>query len=396
MLLTADRLWDGLAHAVHEGWALVVDGPVIVAAGPREELSAARPANEVAEVVDLGDVTVLPGLIDIHQHLCFDASDDPVGHLAARSDDAVLDAMRAAASRALAAGITTVRDLGDRGYLALTLRDRIRDDLEPGPRILAAGPPLTVTGGHCWYLGGEADGPDGLRAAVRDRAARGVDLVKVMVTGGFLTPTGGAPYESQYTLEELRAIVDEARRWGLPVAAHAHGGQGIVDALRAGVDSIEHCSFVGADGIEPPPGALEALARSGVTISLTAAMVSGPAPPPEMLKLRDAIVANVRELRRLGAQLVLSSDAGIAPNKPHDALPCGVEGFAALVGLMPHEVLAQVTSGAARACGLGGVTGTLEAGRDADLLAVAGNPLEDLSAITAVRAVYARGRRVGL
>ena len=167
--------------------------------------------------------------------------------------------MRLAARRALAAGITTIQDLGDRNYLSRTLRDWFHDN-EIGPRIIASGPPITVTGGHCWFLGGEADGEEGVRQAVRDRVARGVDVIKIMATGGNMTPTL-APHESQYTCAEIAAAVDEAHAHGLRIAAHAHGGQGIADAMRAGADSIEHCTFFTADGVDADPDIIEELAR---------------------------------------------------------------------------------------------------------------------------------------
>jgi imidazolonepropionase-like amidohydrolase len=158
MFLTAQRLFDGRTPEVFDNWGIEIDDGRIVDIGP---FRAMRPGSVV---VDLGDATLLPGLIDVHQHLAFDASDDPVGHLEADDDATLLARMRQAAQRALVAGITTIRDLGDRGYLSLTLRDEFRNGQEVGPRILASGPPLTVTGGHCWFLGGEADGEDRITA----------------------------------------------------------------------------------------------------------------------------------------------------------------------------------------------------------------------------------------
>ena len=286
MFLTADRLFDGRAPQVFDHWAVEIEGDRIVDVGP---FAAMRPGPD-AEVVDLGDATLLPGLVDIHQHLAFDASTDAVAHLQATDDATLLVQMQEAAQRALAAGITTVRDLGDRGYLSLTLRDRFRDGEEIGPRIVASGPPLTVTGGHCWFLGGEADGVDGVRRAVRDRVARGVDVVKIMATGGNMTPTLG-PHESQYTQAEIAAAVDEAHAHGLALAVHAHGPQGIADALAAGADSIEHCTFFTADGVEADPGVLDRLAESGATISMTAAVLpSTQTAYPAMLQDRKSVV----------------------------------------------------------------------------------------------------------
>ena len=393
MLLTARRLFDGRTPEVFSDWAVEVEDGRIQNVGPRQTVSSVASS---ADVVDLGDVTLLPGLIDAHQHLVFDASDDPVAHLQAEDDATVLHLMELAAQRALAAGITTIRDLGDRNYLSLTLRDRFRDGLQIGPRLLAAGPPITVTNGHCWFLGGEADGEDGVRAAVRDRAAHGVDVIKIMATGGNMTPTFG-PHESQYSRSELTAAADEAHAHGLSIAAHAHGPQGIVDSLAAGVDSIEHCTFFTADGVGADPEILEVLARSGATISMTAAVVPGiTAPYPAMRQRLAAIRANCAVLVRAGARMVCSSDGGVGPNKPHDVLPYGISGFLPGIGMTNAQALAAATSVAAEVCGIADVAGTLEPGKGADIVAVAGNPVADIAAIHHVVAVFVRGTPVGI
>jgi imidazolonepropionase-like amidohydrolase len=250
--------------------------------------------------------------------------------------------------------------------------------------------------GHCWFLGGEADGEDGVRRAVRERAEHGVDVVKIMVTGGNMTPTFG-PHESQFGRNEIAAAVSEAHAHGLPVAAHAHGPQGITDALAVGVDSIEHCTFFTAEGVGAEREVLEQLARSGAAISMTGAQMPGQVPPyPAMMQRLSAILANAATLHGAGARIVCSSDAGVGPNKPHHVLPHGVSGFLPRIGMTNAQALAATTSVPAEVCGIADTTGTLEAGKDADILAVGGNPLEDLTAIHNVVAVFARGVRVHL
>jgi imidazolonepropionase-like amidohydrolase len=386
VFITARRLFDGrTAELLLDPVLEVADGR-IVGVGPR------RSSALGLDVVDLGDTTLLPGLIDIHQHLAFDASADPVARLESGDDATLLLRMRLAARRALAAGITTIRDLGDRNYLSLTLRDWFRGE-EIGPRIIASGPPITVTRGHCWFLGGEADGENGVRQAVRDRVARGVDVIKIMATGGNMTPTLGA-HESQYTRAELTAAVEEAHAHGLLVAAHAHGGQGIADAMRAGADSIEHCTFFTADGVDADPGVITELARRRTVISMTAAVLPGITPPyPAIRKRLEAIIANHAVMYRAGARIVCSSDAGVGPTKPHNVLPHGVSGFLPTIGMTNADALKAATAVAAEACGIAGTTGTLEVGKDADILAVAGNPLTDISAIHNVAAVFIKGAR---
>ena len=336
-------------------------------------------------------MTVLPGLIDVHQHLAFDASTNPVAQLEADDDATLLLRMRLAAQRALAVGITTIRDLGDRNYLSLTLRDWFLAGNEAGPRIVASGPPITTTNGHCWFLGGETDGPDGVRHAVRDRVSRGVDVIKVMASGGNMTPTVG-PHESQFGRAELQAALEEAHRAGLPLAVHAHGAQAIADALAVGADSIEHCTFFSADGVHADPAILDQLAASRSVISMTAAVMPGEAIIyPAMRERLTAIFANMRTLHSAGARLVCSSDAGVGPNKPHTALPHGVTTALPMIGMTNAEALTNVTAFAAEVCGVADRTGTLEPGKDADLLAVAGNPLDDINALHQVVAVFARG-----
>ncbi len=348
--------------------------------------------RERAELVDLGDVTLLPGLIDVHQHLAFDASSDPVSQLARDDDNALLLRMRLAAQRALAVGITTIRDLGDRNYVSLALRDWYLDGNEPGPRIVTSGPPITTKNGHCWFLGGEVDGIEGVRDAVRERAAHGVDVIKVMASGGNMTPTVG-PHESQFGRAELSVAMDEARSLGLPLAVHAHGTQAVIDALAVGADSIEHCTFFSADGVDTDDDILQLVAASDCVISMTAAVIPDAAVMYPAIKQRLAtILANHATLYRSGARIICSSDAGVGPNKPHHVLPHGVSSFLPAIGMTNAQAIRNVTEFAAQVCRIADRTGTLEPGKEADVLAVAGNPLENISAIHDVVTVLARGQ----
>ncbi|GAA2653928.1 amidohydrolase family protein [Nonomuraea recticatena] len=341
--------------------------------------------------LDLGDVTLLPGLIDCHVHLVFDASADPVGHLRESSDEEVLDRMREEAARTVAAGVTTVRDLGDRGYLALRLAEKL--GVTEGPEILASGPPITTTGGHCWFLGGQADGVEGVRAAVRERAERGVHVVKMMVTGGEMTP-GTFSHLRQYGLAELCAAVEEAHAHGLPIAAHAHAGEGIADALAAGFDTIEHCSFMTEHAAEHDETIIARLAASDVIVSLTAGIVpTGGPPPPGIAKRMPGIMAALMALHAAGVAFVIGSDAGIGPGKPHGVLPYGARMLVDL-GYAPLDVLRSVTSRAARACRVADRKGRIMQGYDADLVAVSGDPLADISALQRPFAVFRMGRRL--
>jgi len=303
--------------------------------------------------------------------------------------------MAEAARRALHAGVTTVRDLGDRGYLALDLRDTgPAGRAGPLPAIVAAGPPITTPGGHCHFLGGAASGERGLRAAVRERAERGVDVIKVMASGGNLTP-GSLAHEPQFGIASLRAIVDEAHHHGLPVTAHAHSAKSIADAVAAGVDGIEHATFMTADGVDAPETVIRAIAARRIAIGWTVGRdPARPGPvPPQIASRMAALITARRRLYESGALLVPGSDAGVTPAKPHDVLRFAPDDMAA-AGLSPVEILWAMTSRAAQACGLGHRKGRIAAGFDADILAVDGNPLADLAAIRRLHAVYAGGRAV--
>ena len=348
---------------------------------------------EGIHVDDLGDVTLLPGLIDTHTHFVFDSSDDVVANVQAASAEDLLAHMRRVARSVLQAGITTVRDLGDRDYLSLLLRAETEERADAGPTIIAAGPPLTPTGGHCWFLGGQADGPEGLRLAVDERARRGVNVVKMMTTGGRMTPTT-PPYESQYSLHELRIGAERAHEHGLTIAGHAHGRQGIADAVTAGFDTLEHVSFMTADGIEPDQGVIEAIAVAGTIASVSVGMLpDAPVPGFVMAGMREKGLAHLKNCYDSGVRISVGPDGGIAPAKPHDVLPHGI---AVLVeaGIPARAALTAATATAAAACGLSGRVGRLAPGYDADLLAVAGDPLVEIAAVQTPVAVYRRGHRV--
>jgi imidazolonepropionase-like amidohydrolase len=376
--LRAARVFDG--ERAFDRPTVLVDGDTIAAAG--DALPASVP------VVDLGAATLLPGLIDCHQHLCFDGNGTLEEQVAGVDDDALIDRARASARRALRGGVTTLRDLGDRGYVTLGLRDD-----RSLPTILASGPPLTRDGGHCWFLGGICTDDVDLRRAVVERHERGCDVVKVMATGGVGTPTFPI-WAAQFSVEELRLVVEEAHRLGLPVAAHCHGSVGIESALDAGADTIEHCSFIAPSGRPEPDEALLArLASSDVVISLTGGQLPDHPVSPEFAAAFSILFEAWRRLHEMGATLVAGTDAGIVPAKPHDVLPYA---FGDLIecGASPVQALRALTTVAARACGVADRKGRLAAGFDADIIAVDGDPLRDPDALASVTAVWRAGDRV--
>ncbi|MGB8941681.1 MAG: amidohydrolase family protein [Streptomyces sp.] len=332
---------------------------------------------------------LLPGLIDPHTHLCLNASSDPFAHLE-RSDDAtVFSESQQAASRALRAGITTVRDLGDRSFLSLALR-RLGDDAVQMPEILTAGPPLTSVGGHCHSMGGAAEGQDALRAGVRERSQHGCHTVKVMASGGVLT-SGSQPFQPQFTLAELQSVVAESRQHGLIAAAHAHDDRSILMAVRAGFDSVEHADFFTSDGVAPNPATIAALAEHGTYACMTLGALPGAPPLPDFISHRlPAITALTGLMHQEGVPLLAGSDAGIGPYKPHDVLPHTLAAFVA-AGIQPAHALHIATMRAASALQLMPRRGHIAPGAHADLLAVAGDPTQDIGALHNVLAVYRGG-----
>jgi imidazolonepropionase-like amidohydrolase len=386
LVLRAGRVFDG-ERARGAATVVIQDGKI----SGLDTSGALPPAG--AEVLDFGPgACLLPGLIDAHVHLAFDASADVVTSLAACDDGALLEHMAAAAARALGAGVTTVRDLGDRDYLSLKLRQRFGSAALP--HIVAAGPPITTGGGHCYFLGGEAEGAAALRAAVAERAGRGCDVVKVMVSGGNLTP-GSQPHESQYGLGALRVVVDAAHRAGLPAAAHVHGARAVADAVAAGFDTLEHVTFFTAGGVDADPALLDQIAASDVVVSVTAGSIpAGPAPPPAIAQRMAAILANHRRMFRAGATMVPGTDAGASPGKPHDVMPYALRALVEQIGMTPLQALRAATTIAASAIGLGESKGRIAAGADADVLVIRGNPLADIGSITNVQAVFRAGVKV--
>lgn len=383
----ANRLFDG-DRGFGPSTVLIADGRIVDV----DTTGAAPPAH--AEVLELGrEVCLLPGLIDAHVHLAFDASGDVVAGLAAVDDGQLLAQMARAARRALWAGITTVRDLGDRSFLALRLREQLDTWGDPGPQIVASGPPITIHGGHSQFLGGVATGAQELRAGIRQRAEQGCEVVKVMVSGGHLT-SSSSPYASQYDLADLRLIVAEAHRLGLSTAAHVHSPRSIADAVTAGFDTLEHVTFITPDGVAADPATMTALVESGAVVSAPVGEVPGAGEiPASIARSLEIMIESWARLHSNGARIVPGTDAGITPSKPHDVLPYGLAALCGL-GMTNLEALRAATSVAAAACGLTGRKGRLAPGADADLLAVTGNPLADIRAVHDVVAVIRAGRRV--
>jgi len=236
-LYTAAALLPAASADVIPNGGVLVDGARIVASGPSGPLRAHRDARHGAEVIDLGDVTLLPGLIDAHVHLGFDGGPGPVARMRAEPEAEQLILMLRSARELLRAGVTTARDLGARAFLDVAVRDAIARGTADGPRLVTAARPITPAGGHCWFMGGECDSPDELRRMVRLHHRMGADLIKVMATGGFMTE-GPAPWHAQFTAGELRIVGEEAHRLGrrvfeIPTLPPSVPGMRLYEILRS-------------------------------------------------------------------------------------------------------------------------------------------------------------------
>jgi imidazolonepropionase-like amidohydrolase len=400
-VLRAARMIDGTGAPTVSNAAIVVTDDRIVAVGPAS--AVAVPAG--ARVLDLGDVTLLPGFIDAHTHIIGRTLGDPLHDLAVVKDYASYGAIAGVANarNTLMAGFTTIRVVGASNFDDMALRQAITDGRVPGPRMENAGHAIGITGGHCDENGfrpgliqlgpadGVADGPEQIRAAVRYQVKAGADVIKMCATGGVLSE-GDAVGVTQYTYEEMKALVDEATKLGRKVAAHAHGTEGIKIAVRAGVSSIEHGSFLDEEGARMMAQhgtflvptmmageAVERFAKNGVLKGLRAekALAAGAA----VRKATRIAVAN-------HVQIALGTDAGVIPHGTN------AREFGLLVewgGMTPMAALNAGTLNGAKLLGWDARVGSLAPGKLADIVAVPGDPLADIHATEHVSFVMKDG-----
>ena len=378
LMLRGGHAWDGLSSARSES-NVVIDGDSVVAFG--SDAGATR-------TLDISGCTVLPGLIEAHAHLCFNAQSDWRAVYDRDTPGSMLLRMAAHGRAMLEAGITTVRDLGAPTALAVELRDAFASGLAMGPRLLVSGAPITTTGGHCHFMGGEADGALELKRAVRNHLKAGVDWIKVMATGGNMTAHTNT-FAAQYSVDELRVIIADAHRLRRKVTAHAHGVEGIRVAVEAGVDMIEHCTFSVPGGIELDEALLVAIAEKGIVVSPTTSVGYRNWKDDGQKERRKQVTRAIFAHR---CKVIMSTDCGI-PGVPHAALAGGMSVLQELSGLAAVEILKLATSTSAALLGLPD-RGVIAPGKLADLMVVEGDPTEDLAALERVRYVFKGGELV--
>ncbi len=384
-VLTGVRIWDGERSI--DADAVRFQRGRITAIGDAADL--ATPASDVVIESHPG-TTLLPGLIDAHVHLELDPDNSKPP---AFDDPRPIPRMAERAQRMLTAGITTARDLGGGRWAEITVRNAIDRGEYPGPRLLCAGQPITSPDGHCHFWGGVAQNLEAAYDVMDRQRARGVDLIKVMATGGRFTKTSD-PLRPQFDTATLTAIVDRAHEHALPVAAHCHGTEGIRCAAEAGVNTIEHCSWVGEHGwgSDYQDDVADVIQQQGIWVSPTVN-----AGWQRMLDSKTGNVLNrmrtaYRAMIEKGIPFAASTDAGI-PGVFHHDLPKALAVFSRIAELSPAETLRSATYGAARAIGIAEITGRIRVGLAADLLLIDGDPLENLATLNQPVAVWARGNR---
>ncbi len=392
-LIRAGHLLDVKTGKVADSQTIVVVGDTIQSIAP----SASVTPQAGDEVIDLGRMTVLPGLIDVHTHLTMNTDFDPYRELTTTNAKEAINGV-VNARTTLLAGFTTVRNVGAGGYVDVTLRDAINSGQVPGPHMQVSGPALGITGGHCddnllpfeYHQVGEgvADGIAAVQQKVRQNIKYGADLIKVCATGGVLSK-GDDPQAAQYTLEEMKAIVADAHRLGRKVAAHAHGAQGILWASEAGIDSIEHGSYINDEDIAE-------MKKNGTYLVPTLyledwQLEKGNLPPFYHQKMVDVIAVaknNIKRAMQAGVKIALGTDAAVYP---HGLNAHELDVYVNQLGMAPLAALQTGTVNAADLMGWSAKTGTLEPGKWADIIAVEKNPVDDVRVLQDVKFVMKGG-----
>jgi len=384
MWLTNAKIWDGVSPTLADADAIEIrDGRI-------QRLASTAEAS--GEVFDCSGLTLIPGMIDAHVHMCLDPEiKDPLAQ-DQFTDDEIRSKISARAQEMLLAGITTARDLGGGKWLELDVRDRINQGDLVGTRLVCSGQPVTSVSGHCHFWGGEADNIQTAVEVIERQIAHKVDLIKIMATGGSLTPRS-TPANAQFDAGEMATMVNLAKAKGYTVAAHCHGTNGIKNSAAAGVTTIEHCSWVGEQGWarDYDSDVVDTIVKNGVWISPTISV--GWRRFIGSKTFEGLITDNYQKMKAAGAKLIASTDAGI-PGVFHRDLPRAIPVFAHFAGLTPVEALRAATSDCAEAIGLKDEVGQIREGYSADIVGFEGNPLDDLGVLENPAFVMSRGKKV--
>lgn len=389
--LLAARLFDGTgAEAIDDAFLQIEDGKV-KRVGRRADLGSAASSAR-----DLGDATLLPGLVNMHTHLTLSGSMQVLHD--ALNDSYEVKVMRAIehARQSIESGVTTIRDCGTLNSIVFAVREASRQGLIKAPHVWASGDVLTSTGGHCYFFGVECDTIDGVRHAVRRQVKAGADFIKVMATGGGLTPNT-FPANAQFDRDQMIALADDSRRLGRYVSAHCHGTPGIYNAIAANVRTIEHCSFMTPTGITYEQEATDKIVEQGIYICPT--LGAGGRMMERMLRegIQHPMLAsvharydNMRKMLASGVQFVSGNDAGV-PLSGFDDFQLDLELLVEHLGMSAGQAIVTATGKAAEAIG-SEEFGTLQPGKRADVLAVKGDALGDIGALRNIKLVLKSGQ----
>ena len=361
----------------------------------RSVSSGQLPESSELKLVDLGQVTIIPGLIDAHVHLSLSCEENARDLFLKASDEDLLAKARANARTHLEAGVTMIRECGGRDDLMIQLSSEIDAGNLALPRLLASGAPLSVERGHLWFMGGQVRGIEEIEEAIHGQVDRGAHFIKITSTGGGFTP-GTDLTEASFSLDEMRAAAAAAHSNGVHVASHAHGAPGIRNSVVAGVDTIEHCTWASRSGSIIESDVLRALVESDCWVTPTMGNTlrrNREAPEEAARRPLPTTLENVTEMIDAGVRLIAGTDGGPAPFASHGSLANEISAMH-LAGLSAMAAIKSATGESARALRVADRVGTARPGRRADLVALGSNPLEDMGALDDIRIVFKDGRPV--
>ncbi len=411
IVVKSKSLIDGMSTTIRSNQSILISDGRIVRVGNHEELSKALPPD--TEEIDLGELCVIPGLIDGHTHLSLAGDGRNYVEMFSESDEMMVLTGAMNLQLHLSAGITTIREHGARNKVGFYLKEGIARGYIPGPRTLVSGRPITCTGGHFHMCNETADGEDEIRKSVRRLVHEGADYIKIMASGG--GTEGTIPGRASYSVEELHAAVHEAHHLHRLTAAHCRASESMVRAVNAGIDLMEHAEFLEPDGkLRFDPKIAEMMAESGIWISPTLQAWTDYPRIVELRKKRENDEITPQELNVLKQQeeraegrldvmrrmldyclkerIVPGTDSGVN-NLAFGHLDYDLQ-LLVEVGFTPAEALISATRISAEAIGMDNEIGTIEPGKVADLVAVEGDPTSDVKAFSYVRAVFQSGQRV--
>ena len=406
-LIEAGRLIDGRGGPPIENGAVLVQGTLIRAVGMAKDV--ASPEGAQVEIFDYPRMTVMPGMVDCHTHHNGFGDGTSMDEIATFPDE-ILTLQSARNARAsLFTGVTSIRENGPKNATMFRLRDAVNQGIAPGPRMVLCGRPVSIIGGHMGYFGSEATAPNEARAMTRQLIKEGADYIKITATGG--STRTSFPLRPSFDVDELKAITEEAHKFGKLAAAHCMATQGIVNALDAGVDMIIHCYFKNSDGTGKfRPDVAERMGKQEVYINPTVHVARGRAWTLQRKKERQGLTTReqarldldlrtfddrlqlCRRLINMGLKVITGSDSSWDDyrlgNTVYEA-ECLV-----MAGYSPMKAIVSVTGEAARSLGIDDTVGTLEPDKEADVIIVDGNPAEDINALRNVSEVFFAGQRV--